>query len=90
VRQGIKQYGSYAFTDAIYLRPVIASNNFSSALHILPTDPNNLAIRSPSSFVADPPKLITTKCKQIRDPSILMFFTKVDAKESTANKNYKI
>ena len=88
--QVINQYGSYAFTDAIYLRPVIASNNFSSALHNLPTDPNNLAIRSPSSSVADPPKLITTKCKQIRDPYHFDVFHKVDAKQGNANKNYKI
>lgn len=44
---------------AAYLKPVTASKYFSSAFHILPTDPNNLAIRFPSSSVTAPPKLIT-------------------------------
>ena len=77
--------------DAKYLRPVTASNNFSSPLHILPTDPNNLAIMSASSSVADPPKLITIECKKIKehyhfDETINFWHL---GKEGNTNKSYK-
>ncbi|KAM1748112.1 hypothetical protein ACFX12_009138 [Malus domestica] len=44
---------------ATNLRPVSASKYFSSAFHVLPIDPNTLAMRSPSCSVAPPPKLKT-------------------------------
>ena len=51
---------------AAYLKPVTASKYFSSAFHILPIDPNNLAIKFPSSFVAAPPKLITINKRKLK------------------------
>lgn len=41
------------------LKPVTASNSFSSALHTLPIAPNNWEISSPSSVVAFSPKVKT-------------------------------
>lgn len=65
---GVNQYDPFLLSHkSTYLRPVIASNNLSSAFHILPTDPNNFAIRSPSSSVADAPKLMTIEQKNIND-----------------------
>lgn len=41
------------------LKPVTASNSFSSAFHTLPIAPNNWEINSPSSVVAFSPKVMT-------------------------------